>query len=51
MEVKPVQPSKQPLPISVTDDGMVMDIKPVQPSKPFNFVTDEGMVMEVKPVQ
>ena len=51
MEVKPVQWLKQPYPISVTDEGIVMDVKPVQPSKPFKDVTEEGIVMEVKPVQ
>ena len=31
IEVKPLQPSKQPPPNEVTDEGMVIEVKPLQP--------------------
>ena len=30
IEVKPLQPEKQPLPNDVTDEGMVIEVKPLQ---------------------
>ena len=53
IEVKPLQPEKQPSPNEVTDEGMVIDVKPLQPEKQWspNEVTDEGMVIDVKPLQ
>ena len=31
IEVKPLQPAKQPSPNEVTDEGMVIEVKPLQP--------------------
>ena len=52
IEVKP-EPPKQPFPILVTDDGMVIEVKLSQFSKHHapKLVTDDGMVTEVRPVQ
>ena len=33
IEVKPLQPKKQPYPNEVTDEGMVIEVKPQQPEK------------------
>ena len=53
MEVKPLQSSKHPYFIEVTEEGIVMEVKPLQPEKHHspNEVTDDGIVMEVKPLQ
>ena len=53
IEVKPLQPEKQPSPNEVTDEGMVIEVKPLQPEKQNspNEVTDEGMVIDFKPLQ
>ena len=53
IEVKPLQPSKQPSPNEITDEGMVIEVKPQQSLKQDapNEVTDEGMVIEVKSLQ
>lgn len=49
MEVKPLQPEKQPSSIDVTDEGISMEVKPLQsPKHPLlNEVIDEGIFMEV----
>ena len=52
IEVKPVQPSKQPSKL-VTELGIVIEVKPVQPRKQLSpkLVTELGIVIEVNPVQ
>ena len=53
MEVKLLQPSKQPCPKLVTELGMVMEVKLLQPRKQSSpkLVMELGMVMEVKLLQ
>ena len=52
IEVKLVQFSKAPLPIVVTELGIVTEVKPLQPEKALTpiEVTELPMVTEVKPV-
>ena len=50
-EVKPLQPSKAPRPISITPSGIVTDLSPMQSlnaSSPM-FFTLGGIFTEVKP--
>ena len=51
--VKPVQPSKAPSPILVTELGIVIEVKPLHLQKASDSisVTELGIVTEVKPVQ
>ena len=53
IEVKPVQPLKQPSPNLVIDDGMVIEVKLLQLKKQYSpkLVTDDGIVIEVKLLQ
>ena len=48
----PLQPTKAPSPILVTEFGMVIDVKPLQPAKALFpiLVTEFGMVTEFKPL-
>ena len=53
IEVKPLQPKKQPSPNEVTEEGMVMEVKALQPEKQKlpNEETEEGIEIEVKLLQ
>ena len=52
-EASHLQPAKAPLPIEVTELGIVTEVRPVQPEKepaPI-VVTELPMMTEVRPVQ
>ena len=51
MEVKLLQPKKQPLPKLVTELGMVMEVKLLQPKKLFSpkLVTELGIWLFLHP--
>ena len=53
IDVKLLQAEKAPLPILVTELGIVTDVKLLQPSKvlPLILVTELGIVTDVKPLQ